>query len=164
MKMRDLLSIERIIPRLKARSKLKALRTLARQAADQAEASESVVLASMMEYAQLPALGPGSGASLVHAFVPELRNPVAIFARLEPAIDFGAADSSPTDLVMLLVSSTGSSGDHLRALACIARTLRDPGVRHLLRAATDREALYVILCGKEREGHASPQRRAAART
>ena len=47
------------------------------------------------------------------------------FARLEPAVDFGAADGSKTDLVALLLSPADNAGDHLRALACIARTLRD---------------------------------------
>jgi hypothetical protein len=44
-----------------------------------------------------------------------------------------------------------ASGDHLRALACIARTLRDPNVPNLLRAAQSRESLYVILCGNEEQ-------------
>ena len=44
------------------------------------------------------------------------------FARLEPDVDFGAADGTKTDLVALLLSPADNAGDH-RALACIARTL-----------------------------------------
>ena len=48
---------------------------------------------------------------------------VVTFARLEPDVDFGAADGTKTDLVALLLSPADSAGNHLRALACIARTL-----------------------------------------
>jgi PTS system nitrogen regulatory IIA component len=156
MMMRDLLSIERIIPRLSARSKLDALRALAKQAAANADAPPATVRSAITEYAQLPAFGPGAGASLVHAFVPGLRSPVAMFAKLDPAIDFGAADGLPTDLLMLLLSPTKSTSDHLRALACIARTLRAEDMRGLLRASTDRETLYVVLCGGEHEALCEP--------
>jgi PTS system nitrogen regulatory IIA component len=70
---------------------------------------------------------------------------------LEPAVDFGAADGSQTDLVALLLSPAENTGDHLRALACIARTLRNTNVRNLLRAARSRDSLYVILCESEEQ-------------
>jgi mannitol/fructose-specific phosphotransferase system IIA component (Ntr-type) len=54
-------------------------------------------------------------------------------------------------LVALLLSPAGSTGDHLRALARIARTLRDPNVRNLLRASKCRDSLYAILCGSEEQ-------------
>ena len=44
-----------------------------------------------------------------------------------------------------------SASHHLRALACIARTLRDPDVRSLLRASASRDSLYVILCGNDEQ-------------
>jgi len=157
MKMRDLLSIERVIPRLRARDKQDALRRLAARAASDAGVSASIVR-SVLECAELPAFGPGAGVSVPHTFVPRLGSPIATFATLEPAIDFGAADGSQTDLVALLLSPAESTGDHLRALACIARTSRDPNVRNLLRAAKSRDSLYVILCGSEEQrGHASPR-------
>jgi PTS system nitrogen regulatory IIA component len=141
MKMRDLLSIERVIPRLKARDKRDALRRIAVQAAGNAGKSATAVIRSMQECAELPAFGPGAGVSLSHAFVPGLGSSIVTFARLEPAVDFGAADCSRTDFLALMLSPAESTGDHLRALACIARTFRDSNVRNLLRAAQSRESL-----------------------
>jgi PTS system nitrogen regulatory IIA component len=151
MNMRDLLAIGRVIPSLRARDKRDALRRLAAHAAGDTAVPPAAVVRSVLECAELPAFGPSAGVSLPHAFVPGLRNPIVTFARLTPAIDFGAADGSNTDLVALLLSPGDSAGDHLRALACIARTLRDRNVRNLLRAAECRDSLYVILCGSEHQ-------------
>jgi PTS system nitrogen regulatory IIA component len=151
MKMRDLLSIERVIPRLRTRDKQDALRKLAAHAADDVGVSAAGIVRSVLKCADLPAFGPRAGVSLPHAFVPGLRGPIATFARLEPAVDFGAADGTQTDLVALLLSPAESAGNHLRALACMARTLRDPNVRNLLRASQSRDSLYVILCGSEEQ-------------
>ena len=149
MKMRDLLSIERVIPRLSARNRRDALRSLAACAAQDAGVSPATVARSVQKGAAVPAFASQAGVSLFHAFVPGLGRPVATFARLKPAIRFGAADGAPTDLVALLLSPAESTADHLRALARIARTLRDSAVRSLLRAAEGRDSLYRILCGGE---------------
>lgn len=163
MKMRALLSIERVIPRLRAHDKRVALRKLAAHAAADVELSASAIARSLLECADLPAFGPGRGVSLPHAFVPGIGKPIATFARLEPPIDFGAADGSLTDLVALLLSPAESPADHLRALACMARTLRDRNVCNLLRAAESRDALYVILCGPDTPPWSDERERAEAR-
>jgi len=151
MNLRDLLTIGRVIPGLRARDKRDALRRLAAHAAGDTGLPPAAIVRSVLECAELPAFGPGAGVSLPHAFVPGLRNPIVTFARLSPAIDFGAADGSSTDLVALLLSPPEGAGDHLRALARIARTLRDRNVRNLLRAAECRDSLYVLLCGSENQ-------------
>jgi nitrogen PTS system EIIA component len=151
MKMRDLLSVERVIPRLRARDKRDALRKLAAHAAHEAGVPDAAAICTVLECAELPAFGPAAGVSLLHTFVPGLGNPIATFAGLEPAVDFGAADGSQTDLVALLLSPAESAGEHLRALARIARTLRDPNVRKLLRASRCRDSLYAILCGSDEQ-------------
>jgi len=151
MRMRDLLSIEQVIPSLRARNKRDALQKLAAHAATDLPVAEEAIKRFVLESADLPAFGPGTGVSLPHAFVPGLRYPVVTFARLEPDVDFGAADGTKTDLVALLLSPADNAGNHLRALACIARTLRDSTARDLLRAANSRESVYAILCGCEEQ-------------
>jgi len=151
MKMRDLLSIEQIIPILRAANKRDALRKLAAHAANDQPLAAGLIMRSVLEVAELPAFGPGTGVSLRHAFVPGISHPVMTFARLEPAVDFGAADASKTDLVALLLSAPDNPGEHLRALACIARTLRDRNARSLLRAANDRDSIFAILCGRKEQ-------------
>ena len=154
--MRDLLSIEGIIPSLSARGKRDALRKLAAHAINNPTVSEGSIGPAVIECAELPALGLGGGVSLSHAFVRGICHPVLVFAKLERPLDFGAADGSPTDLVALILSPAESAGDHLQALACTARTLRDEKLRDLLRAAESRDAFYVILCGGEEQLFRAP--------
>jgi PTS system nitrogen regulatory IIA component len=149
MKMRNLLSIERIIPSLHAADKSDALRKLAVVGAINTASPADIVVGAVLDGAEMPAFGPSTGISLPHAFIPGLGDPFVIFAKLNPPVDFGATDGSKTDLVALLLSPLDNAGGHLQALACVARTLRDAHVRKLLRGAESRDSIYAILCGYE---------------
>jgi len=68
-----------------------------------------------------------------------------LFARLEKPIDFEALDHEPVDLVFLLVAPENAGADHLKALAKVARVMRDPLTIQSLRQARDRSALFALL-------------------
>ena len=125
MKMRDLLSIEQVIPSLRARNKRDALRRLRRTPLATCLPLKKPLYASCWRApnCQLSAQAPGYPSLMLSCRDSAIL--FVTFARLEPAVDFGAADGSKTDLVALLLSPADNAGDHLRALACIARTLRD---------------------------------------
>jgi PTS system nitrogen regulatory IIA component len=54
-------------------------------------------------------------------------------------------DSQPVDLIFLLLAPEGAGADHLKALARIARLLRDQDVAKKLRASRDAQAIYSVL-------------------
>ena len=60
-------------------------------------------------------------------------------------IDFEAPDGLPVDLVFMLIAPEAAGADHLKALATIARLLRNGGVAPQLRATKDPAALYALL-------------------
>ena len=151
MKLRDLLTAERVIPSLTAGSKRDALHKMLRHVLPKSREQADAIRAAVMDCAKLPAFRPAQGVALPHAVVAGLTTPIAAFARLQPAIDFGSADGSAIDLVILLLSPTEEPSSHLRALASIARRLRNPDVRRLLRGSESRDALYMILCGADWE-------------
>ena len=64
---------------------------------------------------------------------------------LERAVDFEALDGQPIDLVFLLLAPEAAGADHLKALARVARLLRDAEVARKLRDSRDAEALYAVL-------------------
>ena len=68
-----------------------------------------------------------------------------MFARLEKPIDFEALDGQPVDLVFLLLAPEGAGADHLKALARVARLLRDQTVAAKLRESQTADALYAAL-------------------
>jgi PTS system nitrogen regulatory IIA component len=74
-----------------------------------------------------------------------LKRITGIFARLDKPIDFDALDDEPVDLVFLLLAPEGSGADHLKALARIARVMRQPDTVEKLRDTLDSAAIYALL-------------------
>ena len=60
-------------------------------------------------------------------------------------IDFEALDGQPVDLIFLLLAPEAAGADHLKALARVARLLRDPEIARKLRESRDADALYAVL-------------------
>jgi PTS system nitrogen regulatory IIA component len=143
MKITELLTPERMLPRLRARDRTTALRQLSAVIARDASVSEDVILKHIVVAADLPPYMPHGGVSLLHTLVSDMKHPMAALGRLDPPLDFGAPDGYPTDIAVLLASPTTQPQDHLRALACIARQLRREDVRELVRAASSRDAIFV---------------------
>jgi PTS system nitrogen regulatory IIA component len=87
----------------------------------------------------------GGGIAIPHGKLPKLDRLFGLFARLEGAIDFEALDGQPVDLVFLLLAPETAGADHLKALARVARLLRDADVVRKLRESQDAAALYAAL-------------------
>ena len=77
--------------------------------------------------------------------MPKLEKLAGLFARLDRPIDFESLDGQPVDLVFLLLAPEGAGADHLKALARVARLLREAEVVTRLRETRDADALYAIL-------------------
>ncbi|MBV9429384.1 MAG: PTS sugar transporter subunit IIA, partial [Bradyrhizobiaceae bacterium] len=60
-------------------------------------------------------------------------------------VDFEALDGQPVDLIFLLLAPEGAGADHLKALARVARLLRDQDIARKLRESRDAEALFAVL-------------------
>jgi PTS system nitrogen regulatory IIA component len=87
----------------------------------------------------------GNGIAIPHGKLPKLNKLFGLFARLERPVDFEALDGQPVDLVFLLLAPEGAGADHLKALARVARQLRDPEIARRLRESSDANALYAVL-------------------
>ena len=66
-------------------------------------------------------------------------------ARLERPIDFESLDGQPVDLCFLLLAPEAAGADHLKALARVARLLRDAEIARKLRESRDADAIYAVL-------------------
>jgi PTS system nitrogen regulatory IIA component len=98
-----------------------------------------------MQREKLGSTGVGNGVAIPHGKLPKLGRLFGLFARLERGIDFEALDGQPVDLIFLLLAPEAAGADHLKALARVARLLRDPEVARKLRESTDADALYAVL-------------------
>lgn len=103
------------------------------------------VIDALLERESLGPTGVGNGVALPHARLDGLDRVVGALLLLEKPIDFGAVDRQPVDLVFALFAPNDAGVEHLKALALISRTLRDPSVCSKLRANQDAATLYTII-------------------
>ncbi len=100
---------------------------------------------ALQERESLGPTGVGHGIALPHARLEDLPRINAVFLRLERPLDYDSVDRLPVDLIFALFAPRDSGVDHLKALALVSRTMRDPGIRAKLRANSDTNKLYAIL-------------------
>ncbi|MDA7964374.1 PTS sugar transporter subunit IIA [Ruegeria sp.] len=103
------------------------------------------IVDSLLERESLGPTGVGHGVALPHARLPELDAVAGVFVLLEKPLDFGSVDRQPVDLAFSLFAPEEAGVDHLKALALVSRTLREPTVCAKLRANPDPVKLYAIL-------------------
>jgi PTS system nitrogen regulatory IIA component len=145
MLLTDLIAPNAIIPALKVANKKKAIQELAARAAGLTGLNERAILEVLQQREKLGSTAVGNGVAIPHGKLPKLGRLFGMFARLEKPIDFEALDGGPVDLVFLLLAPEGAGADHLKALAKVARILRDPEIARKLRDSRDADALYAVL-------------------
>jgi PTS system nitrogen regulatory IIA component len=143
----DLIGPDQVIAGLRGGSKGAVLRELARRAAKALKLDENLIADALLAREEMGSTGVGSGVAIPHATIAGLARPFALFAQLRKPIEFAAIDDQPVDLLCLLLSPAKAGHDHLTALACLSRRLRDATVAGSLRGARDDGTLYRLLSG-----------------
>jgi nitrogen PTS system EIIA component len=145
MPLTDLVAPNAIVAALKVNGKKQAIQELSSRAAKLTGLNERVIFETLIQREKLGSTGIGGGIAIPHGKLPKLDRLVGVFARLDRAIDFESLDGQPVDLIFLLLAPEGAGADHLKALAKIARLLRDPATVVRLRESRDADALYAVL-------------------
>lgn len=145
MTLTDLIAPSAILPTLKVNNKKQALQELAARAAELSDQDERAILEILLQREKLGSTAVGNGVAIPHGKLPKLGRLFGLFARLERPIDFEALDSQPVDLVFLLLAPEAAGADHLKALARVARQLRDPEIARKLRESKDADAIYSVM-------------------
>ena len=145
MPLSDLIVPEAILPSLKASTKKQALQELSERAAKLTGLGAREIFDSLLQRERLGSTGVGHGVAIPHGKLPKCERLTGVFARLDRPVDFEAMDGAPVDLIFLLIAPEDAGADHLKALARIARALRDPGFVAKLRATRDANVLFAML-------------------
>lgn len=145
MALTDLLSPEAIFPALRVNGKKQALQEMSERAAQVSGLPAREIFDALLQRERLGSTGVGDGIAIPHGKLAKCNRIFGIFARLDRAIDFEALDGLPVDLIFLLIAPESAGADHLKALAMIARVLRDSSMAAQLRATRDASALYSLL-------------------
>jgi PTS system nitrogen regulatory IIA component len=134
-----------VIPALKVNGKKQAIQEIAARAAELSGLGERTIFETLLQREKLGSTGIGHGIAIPHGKLPKLDRLFGLFARLDRPIDFESLDGQPVDLIFLLLAPEGAGADHLKALARVARLLRDPDTANKLRESSDADALYAVL-------------------
>jgi PTS system nitrogen regulatory IIA component len=145
MPLTDLVTPNAVIPALKVNGKKQAIQELSARAAKLTGQNERQIFETLMQREKLGSTGVGNGIAIPHGKLPKLEKLFGLFARLDRPIDFEALDGQPVDLIFLLLAPEGAGADHLKALARVARLLREAEMVARLRESRDPDALYAVL-------------------
>jgi len=145
MELADILSEESVIVCSGLKTKTEVLRQLAERAAKVTGGDASQIYEALSDREALGSTGLGNGIAIPHGKLANLSGVTAVFARLDVPVDFEAVDDQPVDLMMMLLAPVGAGADHLKALARVARLLRNEATVESLRRAASVGDIYAIL-------------------
>jgi PTS system fructose-specific IIC component len=92
------------------------------------------------------ATGLPGGIAIPHCRTEHVDVPTLVFARLDPATDFGAKDG-PADLAFLIAAPAGGDATHLQLLTQLARALVRKDFTDGLRSAATPEEVVALVSG-----------------
>lgn len=146
MKLSEILEEDNIIPDLKARDKKGVLEELAETVVShEPSLDKNSLVRVLLEREHLGSTGIGEGVAIPHGKFNGIRQPVISFGRSRKGLDFESMDGQPAFLFFLLVAPENSASIHLKALARIAKILKNSSFRKALMEIHSREELYQTI-------------------
>ncbi|MCE5242030.1 MAG: PTS sugar transporter subunit IIA [Syntrophobacteraceae bacterium] len=143
MKILDILAENAIIPELRGRTKKQVLEELIEALlAQKPHLDRDRLMAVLLERERLGSTGIGDGIAIPHGKLKDLDQLVLSFGRSSQGVDFESMDGKPVHLFFLLVAPENCAGIHLRALAKIARILKNGSVRKKLGSVGSKDDIY----------------------
>jgi nitrogen PTS system EIIA component len=146
MKILDILAKESIIPELSGKTKKQVLEELIDALLiNRPHLDRDRLMTVLLERERLGSTGIGDGIAIPHGKMKDLDQLALSFGRSSQGVDFESMDGKPVHLFFLLVAPENCAGIHLRALAKIARLLKNGTVRKRLGNVEGREEVYSVI-------------------
>ena len=146
MKITEFLDKECIIVGMKSKTKEEAIKELLAKLKENGFIKdEKEILETVMEREKLGSTGIGQGIAVPHAKSDQIENLVAALGISKTGIDFNSLDGEQVNIVFLVLAPTKSVGLHLKALAKIARLLKDRVFRNALKDAQSPEEIMDLI-------------------
>jgi mannitol/fructose-specific phosphotransferase system IIA component (Ntr-type) len=151
MTLGSLLSVDQIIPEMKATERWAAIVELIDLLVQKNRVRPSdrdSILAALRQREETMSTGIGFGIAIPHASSNCVSEVVAAFGRSSTGIEFDSLDNSPVRFIVLFVVPKDQFQVHLRTLAAIAKFLNDKSVREQLAKAESAEEILGIFDNK----------------
>jgi PTS system nitrogen regulatory IIA component len=161
MRIREILDPRHIILDLKGTTKREILEVLSRPVAQSRKTIDHERLVdALVKREETSTTAIADGIAIPHGKLDLGEEVICGFGRSREGLEFDSIDGNPTHLFFLLISPESHPSLHLRWLAHLAVTLKDPEFRKaLVRAGTTDEVLAAF----DREEDAQTKREASAR-
>jgi PTS system fructose-specific IIC component len=125
--------------------KLTAIRALAAVVDEAGRATDvEQLVTDTLAREETSATGLPGGIAIPHCRTTGVAEPTLAFARLAPAVDFGAKDG-PADLAFLILAPEGGGDTHMKVLTQLARALVKPAFTEALRSADTADDVVTIV-------------------
>ena len=147
MTLGNLLSVDQILPEMKATERWSAIVELVDLLVARGKVKEpdrEVVLAALRQREETMSTGIGFGIAIPHASSDRVDEVVASFGRSSTGIEFDSLDNAPVRFIVLFVVPKDQFQTHLRTLASIAKFLNDRATRESLANAQSAEEILGI--------------------
>ncbi len=146
MQLVDVLKENQIFLNFEAENKDKAIEKFVSSLQQSGSIKEPEALKdALFEREKLGTTGVGGGIAMPHARSSAIKDLTVAFFRSESGIDFKAIDSSPVNLVFMLLAPVSSGGPYLKLLAKISRLLRSEEFKASLLAAKNPAEIMQII-------------------
>ena len=107
--------------------------------------NRDVALQAVLTREQTRSTVVGSGIAIPHGKCKAVRELVMAIGIASQPIDFGSVDCKPVSIVILLISPSDQTRQHIQALAKISRLMLDETLRHKLQKINDAEETCELL-------------------
>lgn len=146
MRILDILEKDAIITELKGSTKKQVLEELIDALLERKpQLDRDRLMGVLLERERLGSTGIGDGIAIPHGKLRDLDQLALSFGKSSRGVDFESMDGKPVYLFFLLVAPESSAGIHLRALAKIARILKNGSVRKRLGNVKSRDEIYAVI-------------------
>ena len=147
MHLTDIISPERVVSNVHAKSKKRAFETISGVIASNADISMGAndIFDSLIARERLGTTAIGHGIAIPHGRVKESTETIAAFMQLSDGIDCDALDDKYVKLIFAVLVPENTNEEHLQLLARLSKMFKNSELREKLLAAKDSKTLYDLL-------------------
>jgi PTS system nitrogen regulatory IIA component len=146
MQLTSFITLDCVVPELKAGSKADALKELTHLLFEQKKLKGSgPALDQVMARETTESTGIGNGIAVPHARVPGLKSLICAVGRVTKGIEFSAVDRRPVHIIFLICYPPTQQTTYLNFVATLAKLLRNDVNLDQMVAATTAEDMYAVL-------------------
>jgi len=146
MKLSDYLPSRQISMDLKSSSKFPLIEELLDLAAENGKLLDrDLALQDVLAREGYLSTGLENGVAIPHAKTDGVDKLILAFGIKRGGLDFESLDGKPASLIFLALSPRDTAGPHIKSLAIISRTLKDPAIRSALLDAASVDEIAAII-------------------